>query len=147
MKDASPHLRKLEDRSNIMVFIDYELGSKAYRVYNPKTRRVHVSRDILFEEENQWSWEFTPNDIVFNSGEKLTIYNEFGEGTGNEANRITHPDARSEENARPAKSVPRTLVSCDLESSVSRLSGNCNPVLAQAMCCQCRLPQVNSIPV
>jgi hypothetical protein len=28
-----------------MVFVGYEEGSKAYRVYNPSTQRVYVSRD------------------------------------------------------------------------------------------------------
>jgi hypothetical protein len=33
-----------------MVFIGYEKGSKSYRVYNPVTKRVHVTRDAIFEE-------------------------------------------------------------------------------------------------
>jgi hypothetical protein len=39
-----------------MVFIRYEPGSKAWRFYNPVTRRVHVSRDAVFEEDRAWSW-------------------------------------------------------------------------------------------
>jgi hypothetical protein len=33
------------------VFIGYESGSKAWRFYNPSTKRVHVSRDVVFEED------------------------------------------------------------------------------------------------
>jgi transposase InsO family protein len=51
VKQGSKHLGKLEDRNTMMVFIGYELGSKAWRFYNPVTRRVHVSRDTVFEED------------------------------------------------------------------------------------------------
>lgn len=40
-----------------MVFIGYEPGSKAYRVYDPATRRVHVTRDVVFDETASWDWE------------------------------------------------------------------------------------------
>jgi hypothetical protein len=30
---------------------------KAYRLYNPVTDRVHVSRDVIFEEGRAWNWE------------------------------------------------------------------------------------------
>lgn len=39
-----------------MVFVGYEAGTKAYRFYNPVSRRVHVSRDAVFEEERSWEW-------------------------------------------------------------------------------------------
>jgi hypothetical protein len=48
-------LGKLEDRSTMMVFIGYEPGSKAWRLYNLVTRHVHVSHDAVFEEDRAWS--------------------------------------------------------------------------------------------
>jgi hypothetical protein len=39
-----------------MVFVGYEPRSKAYRVYDPTTRRVHISRDVVFDEATQWTW-------------------------------------------------------------------------------------------
>ena len=39
-----------------MVLFGYETGSAAYRVYDPATDRVHVSRDIVFDEVASWSW-------------------------------------------------------------------------------------------
>jgi hypothetical protein len=56
VKQENKRLGKLEDRSTMMVFIGYEPGSKAWRFYNPVTRRVHVSRDVVFEEDRAWSW-------------------------------------------------------------------------------------------
>jgi hypothetical protein len=51
-----PHQKKLDDRSRRMIFVGYEPGSKAYRVYDPSTRRVHISRDVVFDEAAAWAW-------------------------------------------------------------------------------------------
>jgi hypothetical protein len=51
IKRGNKQLNKLEDRSMLVVFIGYEPGSKAWRFYNPVTRRVHVSRDAVFEDD------------------------------------------------------------------------------------------------
>jgi len=57
VKKTKPNLSKLEDRSTPIVFLGYECGSKAYRLYDPQGRRVVVSRDIIFDEAASWSWE------------------------------------------------------------------------------------------
>jgi len=56
-KETRPNLRKLDDRSRPMVMLGYEAGSKAYRLYDPAKRRVHVSRDVVFDEGTGWNWE------------------------------------------------------------------------------------------
>jgi transposase InsO family protein len=56
VKNTVPNLIKLEDRSMPMIFIGYETGSKAYRAYDPVTHKVHVSRDVIFDEQAQWDW-------------------------------------------------------------------------------------------
>ena len=48
--------KKLEDRSTPMVFIGYEVGTKAYRYFNPVNTSVHISRDVVFEEGAKWDW-------------------------------------------------------------------------------------------
>jgi hypothetical protein len=50
VKQGNKKLSKIEGRSTPMVFIGYELGSKAWRFYNPIMRRVHVARDAVFED-------------------------------------------------------------------------------------------------
>jgi hypothetical protein len=40
-----------------MVFIGYATGSKAYKMYDPVTKGVHVSRDVIFDEDARWNWE------------------------------------------------------------------------------------------
>jgi hypothetical protein len=39
-----------------MIFVGYERGMKAYMAYDPVTRRVHVTRDIVFDEQAMWDW-------------------------------------------------------------------------------------------
>lgn len=61
-----------------MVFIGYEPGSKAYRFYDPKNRKVHVSRGVQFEEEREWSWEAHTDENLSQSshGDMFTIHFE-----------------------------------------------------------------------
>lgn len=54
VRDTTPHLKKLEDRGRKMIFIGYERGTKAYRAYDPITKRVLVTRDVVFDEQSQW---------------------------------------------------------------------------------------------
>ncbi|WVZ83650.1 hypothetical protein U9M48_030778 [Paspalum notatum var. saurae] len=58
VKVTRPHA-KLDDRSVKMVFVGYELGSKAYRVYDPVGGRLQVSQDVIFDEAKGWPWEET----------------------------------------------------------------------------------------
>ena len=50
VKTVGPGVSKLSDRSTKMVFVGYETGTKGYRVYDPMMIRLHVSRDMTFEE-------------------------------------------------------------------------------------------------
>ena len=56
VKDTRRHQSKLEDRSLTMIFIGYELGSKAYRCFDPVNSKVIISRDAIFEENEKWTW-------------------------------------------------------------------------------------------
>jgi hypothetical protein len=49
-KRLCPHLSKLDDRGQKVIFIGYQDGSKAYCFYDPITKHVHVTRDATFDE-------------------------------------------------------------------------------------------------
>ena len=55
-KDAG-QLRKLDDRSEAAVHLGIEPGSKAYRLYNPTSKKIIVSRDVIFDEKACWNWK------------------------------------------------------------------------------------------
>lgn len=48
---------KLDDKSFTCVFIGISEESKGYRLYNPDTKKIVVSRDVVFEENKDWNWE------------------------------------------------------------------------------------------
>ena len=50
IKETRPNLKKLDDRGTPVVFIGYEPGAKAWRFYNPASRRAMVSWDVVFNE-------------------------------------------------------------------------------------------------
>ena len=54
IKNVRPHLGKLDDRGCKVVFIGYQDGAKAYHFYDPVAERVHVSRDVVFNEGACW---------------------------------------------------------------------------------------------
>ena len=45
---------KLDPKAEKCVFIGYSLEQKGYRCYNPLTREIRVSRDVVFDELNIW---------------------------------------------------------------------------------------------
>ncbi|KAG8047631.1 hypothetical protein GUJ93_ZPchr0008g13412 [Zizania palustris] len=47
-----------------MVFVGYEDGSKAYRVYDPVAHKLHVMRDVIFDESKPWSWQLASVDAT-----------------------------------------------------------------------------------
>nr|GFA70386.1 retrovirus-related Pol polyprotein from transposon TNT 1-94 [Tanacetum cinerariifolium] len=53
---------KLDDRSKKHVFVGYDKQSKGYKLYNPVTRKVVVSRDVDFDEEGSWDWSTEENE-------------------------------------------------------------------------------------
>jgi hypothetical protein len=54
VKRLGPGIDKLADRSTLMIFIGYEEGSKAYRVYDLATKKVQITCDIKFQEKRKW---------------------------------------------------------------------------------------------
>jgi hypothetical protein len=64
VKNIGPGLNKLSDRSTPMVMIGYEEGTYCYRLYDPTTKKLHISRDVVFEERRSWEW---------NSGDTTTV--------------------------------------------------------------------------
>lgn len=46
--------RKLDDKSEKCIFVGYSEQSKSYKLYNPISKKVIVSRDVKFKEEEAW---------------------------------------------------------------------------------------------
>ncbi|GJY77949.1 ribonuclease H-like domain, reverse transcriptase, RNA-dependent DNA polymerase [Tanacetum coccineum] len=63
-KVPSQHLTKLDDRSTKMVYLGNEQGSKAYRLFDPTTQRICVSRDVKFKENETWDWKDYMSELI-----------------------------------------------------------------------------------
>ncbi|GAU16533.1 hypothetical protein TSUD_167640 [Trifolium subterraneum] len=49
--------KKLDDKSVKCVFFGISEETKAYRLYNPITKRIIISRDVKFVEKDKWKWD------------------------------------------------------------------------------------------
>ena len=84
--------KKLDDRSRSLVHLGTEPGSKAYRLFDPTTRRIIISRDVVFDESKGWSW---CNKSVESTdpGKFIVSFGEFGNnGIREEENVIKDDD-------------------------------------------------------
>lgn len=48
---------KLDKKAISGIFVGYSSVSKAYKVYHPQSGKVIVSRDVHFNEDQQWDWK------------------------------------------------------------------------------------------
>ncbi|KAL8103772.1 hypothetical protein AgCh_028101 [Apium graveolens] len=48
--------KKLDDKGEKCIFTGYDKRSKAYRLYNPLTKKLIISRDVEFDEPDYWRW-------------------------------------------------------------------------------------------
>ena len=75
MKVVTPNLKKLDNRSRMLVHLGTEPGSKAYRLYDPTNRKIVVSRDVIFDENKMWNWRNNSKD---SGGTFNVVYGTFG---------------------------------------------------------------------
>ena len=61
--------KKLDDRGERCIFIGYSEESKAYKLYNPLTNKVVMSRDVIFKEEESQGW----NDDITSKEKALEL--------------------------------------------------------------------------
>lgn len=48
--------RKLDDKGEKCIFLGISNESKAYRLYNPITKKIVISGDVIFNEDCFWPW-------------------------------------------------------------------------------------------
>ena len=70
-------LKKLDDRARMLVHLGTEPGSKAYRLLDPQTRKIVVSRDVVFDESRGWNWS-TDGAEEQSIGELVVTIGSFG---------------------------------------------------------------------
>lgn len=53
---------KLDDRSEKLICIGYDISSKGYKLYNPTNGKTVISRDVEFDKEGTWDWNTQDED-------------------------------------------------------------------------------------
>ena len=116
VKRVGPGITKLSDRSTPMGFIGYEEGSKAYRVYNPASKKVQVTRDVVFEESRPWAWRMSGAAKAYTTPATFTVVytmdpgiHEVAHGTpglSNMSRSPTTPSAPTSSGSPPGMSTP-----------------------------------------
>ena len=96
-KTENAHLKKLDDRSRVLVHLGTEPGSKAYRLLDPTNRRIIVSRDVVFDERKRWRWNNVTSEDENNPGMFEVSLEEFGNNGLREVEVATENEVVEEE--------------------------------------------------
>ncbi|KAG6506237.1 hypothetical protein ZIOFF_031559 [Zingiber officinale] len=54
---------KFDEKGEKLIFIGYSDESKGYRLYNPKTNQLVLSRDVIFDELAVWNWDDNDSQV------------------------------------------------------------------------------------
>ncbi|KAL0682068.1 hypothetical protein Bca4012_048915 [Brassica carinata] len=95
-KINSPHLKKLDDRSRMVINLGTEPGSKAYRLYDPVAKKIVVSTDVIFDEKKSWDWSTLSTNVDEEPGSfKLPHIDVTEEGDGDEHQDHQHHEEQN----------------------------------------------------
>ena len=59
-----PLKKKLKDKAEKYIFIEYSSVTKGYKLYNPITEKVIISRDVIFDKQSVWDWSQKEDKLV-----------------------------------------------------------------------------------
>lgn len=86
---------KLDDKSKCCVLVGRSEESKAYRLIDPKTMKVVISKDVLFEEDKGWDWEQKEeSDELMWENDAIEADHEDNEATVTETNESSNIQVR-----------------------------------------------------
>ncbi|KAL0424085.1 UNVERIFIED_CONTAM: Retrovirus-related Pol polyprotein from transposon TNT 1-94 [Sesamum radiatum] len=102
---------KLDENSVKCIFVGYSLETKGYRFYNPKAKKLLISRDVVFDEKSTWNGsELQINEATIQDDNELTNQ-QTTEGNGTEDDGNSYPST--------PESSPSSLSSQSASSSSS----------------------------
>lgn len=110
--------KKLDDKSFQCVLLGMSEESKAYRLYDPVSKKIIVSRDVFFEENECWDWGRS------NEEARLDIL-EWGD-SNEEGSELNQSEAESEEE------MAATEEGGEVSLSSSESSGENSPTSAES---------------
>jgi hypothetical protein len=64
----------------MMLFIGYKAGTKDYRLYDPIAKKLHISQDVIFEENRTKRWNEEISDELAAPVFEVELYTIVGQG-------------------------------------------------------------------
>lgn len=55
---------KLDDKSMKCILLGVSEESKAYRLFDPVSKKIVISRDVIFEEDKAWDWSDNHQETI-----------------------------------------------------------------------------------
>ena len=96
---------KLDNKSRKCIFFGVSDESKVYRLFDPISHKIIISRDVVFEEDQRWDWEVCYNKEIVSD---LVWEQDEGEGTGVGANE-EESEANSIEESEGSETTDHVL--------------------------------------
>ncbi|KAJ0599630.1 putative RNA-directed DNA polymerase [Helianthus annuus] len=56
---------KLSNKTEKTIFVGYSEASKGYKLYNPQTNKIIISRDVIFDENKRWVFDCGASNVPF----------------------------------------------------------------------------------
>ncbi|GJT34938.1 retrovirus-related pol polyprotein from transposon TNT 1-94 [Tanacetum coccineum] len=125
---------KLDGKSQKHVFIGYCMQSKAYRLYEPISKKVVISQNVVFDEDASWNWD----EKVVSVNAQDEVFTTF------ENREIPAPTSTSTSPVQSSPSTPTSSATRSLVSSPTS-SGN-NTKTGQMESMQLRRSEHGGIP-
>jgi len=115
---------KLDNRSHRCILLGVSDESKAYRLFNHVTKKVTVSRDVIFEEDAKWDWNLStsePNVLVWGEDGENSV--DAGEDTDVEEADVAADNETAEEQDEVAVETvtPRVAAPSELGETSKRV--------------------------
>lgn len=102
---------KLDAKSQKQVLIGYSEESKGYKMINPFTKKITISRDVIFEENEGWDWESTK--------EETRDILDWGEAYEENFNQDEESEEEEEANLDEGGTIDENVTSGDATTSSS----------------------------
>ncbi|KAJ3701279.1 hypothetical protein LUZ61_004984 [Rhynchospora tenuis] len=109
---------KLDDKGKKLIFIGYDERSRAYKLIDPATNKIHISRDVQDNEEGVWCWNSMEEKSHDVEKEVQLIANSTSTNTTNRADPSSSLSASSSDDE---VRTPRTRTLQDLYEATSEL--------------------------
>jgi len=113
---------KLNDKSEKYIFVGYGDRRMGYKLYNPITKMVIMSRDVIFEEDKSWQWNDDQEAVKWISTD-LILEDEVEVPTVLAEGSILPAEPQSPVHRFPVFNRRNTLESSSTPSSASSLEG------------------------